>query len=97
MQIHFTLLKSFLIMVEFNLWCAWCSVDLHTHGVLVECVYVVHCVYVCTYIIVFCPCVYILFIIILIVNNFIPMPNDFIVLSFYYIYWLVTNEDWNIV
>ena len=43
MQINFILLKSFLIMVEFRLWCAWCSMDLHKHGVLVECVYVLLC------------------------------------------------------
>jgi hypothetical protein len=52
MQIHFMVLKSFLIMFEFCFWCAWCSVDLRTHGVLVECVYVLLClclyVYHCT-------------------------------------------------
>jgi hypothetical protein len=93
MQIHFTLLKSFLIMVEFHLWCAWCCVDLHTHGVLVDRVYVFLCVYVCTCIIVLCPCIYTLCIIIIIilnVNNFIPMPYDLLFYCFIFLLYLLT-------
>jgi hypothetical protein len=48
MQIRFTVLKSFLIMVDSRFWCAWCFVDLHTHGVLVECVVLLLCL--CLYI-----------------------------------------------
>jgi hypothetical protein len=88
MQIHFTLLKSFLIMVEVRLG-VYGVVWIFIHMVFLWNVCMFFCVYSCTCIIILCPCIYILCTIItLTVNNFISIPYDllFYCFIFYHIY-----------
>jgi hypothetical protein len=83
MQIHFTLLKSFLIMVEVRLG-VYGVVWIFVHMVFLWNVCMFFCVYACTCISVLCSCIYTLCTIItLTVNNFMSMPCD---LLFYFIF-----------